>query len=339
MTSYIDEIKNSKKPVVIYGMGNGAEKIISHLNSFGISISGIFASDGFVRGQSFMGMKVKTLAETEKELGDFIIVTAFALEGDDVNVFNALSKKHTTYSPNLPPYGDGFINKGWLEENKEKTEKVYSLLCDNISRDIFNSLMEYNVTGKINCLMANFVPPEGWFIKNALHVDIGAYDGDSVLEYTHTNPDYGHIYAFEPEKHTFNKLVKNTGNLRNVTCINSAVWEKDGDITFETKKGRGSKISYSGEKVSCVSLDSYFAEKKPSSIKIDGEGAEREILNGGVNLIYSHSPSLCVAVYHRAFDIIDLPLWLHRQNPSYAFYLRRKEYVPAFDVFIYAIKK
>jgi hypothetical protein len=41
-------LSESKKPVVLYGMGDGAEKIIDVLNEKGISLSGIFASDGFV---------------------------------------------------------------------------------------------------------------------------------------------------------------------------------------------------------------------------------------------------------------------------------------------------
>ena len=52
-------LKDDGKPVVIYGMGNGAEKIISVLKDYGVSVSAIFASDEFVRGHSFLGYKVK----------------------------------------------------------------------------------------------------------------------------------------------------------------------------------------------------------------------------------------------------------------------------------------
>ena len=50
-------IKNSKKPVYIYGMGGGCEKILSQFKRLDIKIDGIFASDDFVRGQSFAGGK------------------------------------------------------------------------------------------------------------------------------------------------------------------------------------------------------------------------------------------------------------------------------------------
>ena len=339
MNGYISEIKLSKKPVAIYGMGDGAEKIAKYLNANGINISCVFASDGFVRGQSFMGMKVMTLAQIKEALGNFIIITAFALEGDNVRLFYELAGKHTLYAPNLPPYGEGCADERWINDHISKVEAVRCLFSDDVSRKIYDSLIQFNITADINCLVNDDSAPEGWYNNRGIHVDVGAYDGDTVLSYTKSNPDYGEIYAFEPEKTAFRKLKANINELERVTCVNSAVWEKDGEIPFEDKKGRGSGIADNGMKVSCVSLGSFFADKTVSSIKIDGEGADMEILKGAANIIYNTSPSLCVSVYHRAYDLFNIPVWLKRQNPSYKLYLRRKKYIPAFDVFVYAVKK
>ncbi|NLN55777.1 MAG: FkbM family methyltransferase [Clostridiales bacterium] len=325
--------------MIIYGMGDGAEKIIAYLNSKGINVSGIFASEGFVRGQSFSGMKVISLEEIKEEFSDFIIITAFALEGEKSRIFYDLSEKYPLFSPNFPPYGEGCIDKDWCGQNRDRIKETRALFCDEVSRDIFDSLIEYNITADISCLISDNTPPEGWIVNNAVHIDIGAYNGDSVSEYVKANPDYRELYAFEPNRKTFVKLIKNTSAFRNVECINSAVGETDGVVPFVNKKGRGSSISKEGRPVSCVSLDSCFKDKSISSIKIDGEGAEREILKGAVNIIDRDKPSVCVAAYHKAFDLFDIPLWLKNQNPSYSFYLRRKEYIPAFDVFIYALKK
>ena len=56
-------IKARKRPVLLYGMGNGAELTDAYLRSRGIIPDGVFASDGFVRGQSFMGKRVLSVAE------------------------------------------------------------------------------------------------------------------------------------------------------------------------------------------------------------------------------------------------------------------------------------
>ena len=42
------------KPVVLYGMGNGADQIIDLCDRLQIKVAGIFASDEFVRGLVFV---------------------------------------------------------------------------------------------------------------------------------------------------------------------------------------------------------------------------------------------------------------------------------------------
>ena len=49
----ITRLKTADKPIVLYGMGNGADKIIDMLCQEDIKVSGVFASDGFVRQKLF----------------------------------------------------------------------------------------------------------------------------------------------------------------------------------------------------------------------------------------------------------------------------------------------
>ena len=46
------------KHIVMYGMGNGADKILAVCEKYGIVVKDFFASDGFVRGQHFHGKRV-----------------------------------------------------------------------------------------------------------------------------------------------------------------------------------------------------------------------------------------------------------------------------------------
>ncbi|MBR4278576.1 MAG: FkbM family methyltransferase, partial [Clostridia bacterium] len=77
--------------------------------------------------------------------------------------------------------------------------------------------------------------------------------------------------------------------------------------------------------------------ERVGSIKIDAEGMDESVVFGAVNTIYCCKPNLSVALYHRAYDIIELPLLLRKHNPKYKFYLRKKEYIPAWDIFLYAV--
>ena len=337
--SYIEQIKELGKPVCVYGMGNGAEKIIAHLEKHGIRRSCVFASDGFVRGQSFLGGRVRSLSEAEEEFGDFTVVTAFALEGGKCDIFYDLASRHTLFAPNLPPYGENCINAGWIKENEEKINEVYAHLADETSKKVFSSLLGYNVSGDIRSIFHDFTPPEGWYERGGVHADVGAYDGDTALIFAENCPSYEKIYAFEPSPKTFAKLEKNVSGLRDVVCVNAAVGERDGKGYFDSKKGRGSSLSASGSEINVVSLDSFFASGRLDSVKIDGEGEDMEILRGGVNVFFENKTNICAAVYHRAYDLVDIPLWLSRQMPGCALYLRNKKYVPAFDVFVYAVNQ
>ena len=52
------KISKSEKAILVYGMGNGADKLIAQLSRIGREVDDFFASDGFVRGHSFHGKKV-----------------------------------------------------------------------------------------------------------------------------------------------------------------------------------------------------------------------------------------------------------------------------------------
>ena len=84
LSSVWTRLKTDNKPVVLYGMGDGADKVLKAFEQFGIKASAVMASDDFVRGQSFHGFKVKKLSEIEGEYGDFNIALCFASQLEDV---------------------------------------------------------------------------------------------------------------------------------------------------------------------------------------------------------------------------------------------------------------
>ena len=46
--SYWDKLSSEKRPIILYGTGNGADKILDDCDKYNIKVSGVFASDGFV---------------------------------------------------------------------------------------------------------------------------------------------------------------------------------------------------------------------------------------------------------------------------------------------------
>ena len=74
------ELLKKQEKLLLYGMGNGADKLLDIFSREGIKCDGVFASDEFVRGQSFRGYKVMTHGEAKEKFGSFAVVLAFATE-------------------------------------------------------------------------------------------------------------------------------------------------------------------------------------------------------------------------------------------------------------------
>ncbi|MEG2038931.1 MAG: FkbM family methyltransferase, partial [Oscillospiraceae bacterium] len=102
-------LKQTTKPIYIYGMGDGALKILRVLEQYNIKITGFFASDEFVRGHSFMGYKVHTLAEVESMHPDIFVVMAFGIH-DTPTINRILQIKHELVAPDVPVVGDGLFD-------------------------------------------------------------------------------------------------------------------------------------------------------------------------------------------------------------------------------------
>ena len=67
-------LQKDSSPILLYGMGNGADKILSVCKRKGIEISGVFASDGFARGDLYRGMPVLSFREAKQRFGDFRVL-------------------------------------------------------------------------------------------------------------------------------------------------------------------------------------------------------------------------------------------------------------------------
>ena len=72
-------LSSTKKTVVMYGMGNGADKILAVCEKYGIEVCDFFASDGFVRGHAFHGKTVLSYSEIKEKYKDFIVLVSFAV--------------------------------------------------------------------------------------------------------------------------------------------------------------------------------------------------------------------------------------------------------------------
>jgi FkbM family methyltransferase len=115
-----------------------------------------------------------------------------------------------------------------------------------------------------------------------LIIDCGSNIGLSVLYFKQIYPE-ARILAFEPDSNNYDILKRNAeaNKLTNIELNNTAVWTKEGEISFEANESEASHISEStsGQKVKAIRLkDLLSSYKEIDFLKIDIEGAEWEVI-------------------------------------------------------------
>ena len=338
------------KPIVMYGMGNGADKIIAVLDRYGIEVADFFASDGFVRGQVFHGKTVLSFSAIREKYTDFIIVVSFGSSLPDVlKSIYTLAENYELYAPDVPVSGETLFTLDFYKEHFAEFEQAYHLLADETSRQIYADIIRYKITGNIAYLRHATSQKDCEkelldFDRYATFIDAGAYNGDTARKFIADCKNAKTVYAIEPDRKNFKKLsiYAEGETAAKIIPLNFGTWSEKAFAEFAVGGNRNSAIgSQHLKKTETVELNSVdsLGITNADYIKYDVEGAEKEALLGSVCTIKASYPDILLSLYHRSEDLYALPLLLHDLFPDYQMYLRRFEYVPAWDINLYAIER
>lgn len=370
---YLQGESQKGRPILLYGMGNGADKILAVCDTYGISISGFFASDGFVRGHSFHGKQVLSFTEARETFGnDMIVLLSFASSRPEVlSLIDNVASTCELYAPDVPVCGDTLFNSEFYTAHKADFDRVRDLLADDESRRVLEGILQYKLSGRVDILRATETTPEAVFTTllspkdYRVTADLGAYTGDSIRELKVYAPYLSQVLAFEPDTRNFRKLtgyaqaLADEGDLCAVHPVNAGAWHEDGTLLFHGSGNRNATLcgtdtakaqtnfavtdAYFGKSVEVrvATLDrvarELWGDTPVDYIKYDVEGAEKEAIIGSQRLIQAYAPTLLVSCYHRSEDLFALPLLVHELQPKYKLYLRRMAGVPAWDINLYAV--
>lgn len=332
-----NKLKASTKPIVLYGMGNGADKIINIMESKGIKISGVFASDGFVRKKLFHGMPIMSYDEAKAHFGDMVVLVSFGSSLKDVidNIIR-ISSQQELYVPDVPVAGEGLFDIDFARKHKAQLERLYSLLAGDRDRLAYKTLIEYKLSGNISALLDNASDKYALYkliapVEKGIYMDCGAFNGDTVADYLKYVGTYQKIYAIEPDGRSFKKLVANLQGMDNVVPINAPLSFEESVGYFSTQGNRGSHLDEKGEPVRLRSIDGILQGEAVDYIKIDVEGEEAAVIKGAAATIQKYHPRLLVSCYHRAEDVFALPLQVLELYKDYKMHFHYPLYLPPWD--------
>ena len=349
------KLASERRPIVLYGTGNGADKIIEYLGSLGRRPEAVFASDGFVRSRTFAGLPVESFKDVSGRYGkDMKILMCFGSDRAEV-IENAvrLDAEYDLALPDVPLYGGGIFDEKYFSEHADELLEVRNMLSDEQSKLVFDDAVRYRLTGKMKYLRrvedVLFTYSRFFGGRNvACAVDGGAYRGDSVKKLASAIPALKKIYAYEPDPKTFEKLRSTVPEVYDgygVTVVpkNAALGDAAGCAEFSSSssRGAGEEGKNRRSKSVCVRTEPVDALcERIDLIKLDVEGAEYEALRGAENTLRECAPHLAVSLYHRTDDIWRLPLYIKEKyaNKDFKYYLRRPECLPMWDLSLYAVR-
>ncbi len=337
-------LKSTNKPIVLYGMGNGADKILKKLYSLGVGIDGVFASDDFVRNHSFKGFKVMTYSEAKEKFGSMVVLLCFGTQRFEVmELIKKISREQELYAPDVPVLGNEIFDMSYYNKNVEKISKVYNMLEDNQSRYVFNNVIKFKLSGIIDYLLNCQTQVSEAYTNilklsaNEIYMDLGAYKGDTIQEFLQYVNSYKYIYAVEPDIKNFKKLMSNVDKLNNCECLNIGVSDVEKMCKFDMKSGRNTMISNEGTLTQINSIDGILKGNPVTYIKMDIEGQELNAIEGAKNTILKYKPKMLISCYHRTEDIYQLPMKVFSIRSDYKIYMRHYPYIPAWDTNFYFI--
>lgn len=341
-------LASDTRPIVVYGMGNGADKLINAIAQVGRKAADFFASDGFVRGQAFHGKRVLSFAEVREKYPACIVLVSFGSRLPEVaENIAAVGKVYPLYIPELPLAGEGLFTASFYRQNYDKIASAYALLADDISRTVYAAMLYYRLTALPAWLsLATYCADEAALLGLAgvRHaVDAGAYRGDTVRSLADVAPALSDVVALEPDGKNYKKLEAFAQALPfALEPHNAAAWGQDGVSAFFSSANRNATLFATGEKASfknkvetcrTAKIDTILCGRNVDYIKFDVEGAEAEAICGASDTILRCTPAMLISAYHKSEDIFSLPLLVNRlAKGRYRYYYRRRPCFPGWEL-------
>lgn len=347
------------RPLLCYGMGDGADKLFAVLEDRGLTVADTFASDGFVRGQLFHGRRVLSYSEAIAKYDDPVILIAFGSSRREVlDAVLRLNAVHTVRVPELPVTvepGERItpFDADFFASHREEIARAEALFEEERSRALYRRMLAFRLGGRWEDLMADTSPADAQYslfeADYGFILDLGGYCGDSARYYLSRFPN-AVILSAEPDPGSFRRLEKfalSEGGGR-VIPLRAAAWDRRETLMFSAKGNRNSSLLSGGSGAVGVTAealppDEMAGERRVGLIKYDVEGAEARALMGSRELFSRDAPDLLLSLYHRKEDIFALPLLLDRLlresgAGAYRFFLRREPGFPGWDLNLIAKK-
>jgi len=323
---FADIAKIPHRPLVLYGAGGMCEFAMFTCSLMGISVDHVCDSKatGIYTYKKSSSYEIISPVQLIRDHSDaYVSITTWTYEKE---IMKFLTK--SGFPSNQIYY---FRSPSQLTLETFRTQYLddyrwaYKFFADSNSKQkILDRIKHYfwGVPVPLNSLYVDgyFAYPGICLTDNEVYIDGGAYTGDTVEEFLNAvKGNYSHIYSFEPDPKNYETLCVNLSQYDHIDVIQYGLWSVKTQLNLRVTGGAehvGSGLTlYESQRdtitVPVTSLDAFFEDKPerswPTLIKMDVEGAEKEALIGGTEIIRNKKPQMVICVYHKPEDIYELP--------------------------------
>lgn len=318
-------IFSTSRKKFILGINKLAKSIQKHL-----TVDGVI--DDFTRVQS---SRKKTIYKIDEVPKDALILSVST--GSPLEVKQELDKrgfeninylaffKYSNFDLKKPPFICDFEED--FKNNKEEYTKVYELLADEKSKEVFTKVINFKISFDLD-FMIGFTNKheEQYFdkelianIDNIVFLDGGSYVGDTIPSIINYFPNYKKIYCCEPNDLHINIAKRDFKNQRDIEFINCGLGKEKIENLEAINKIQQATHDYQALNVNTIDN---LIDEKIDFIKLDIEGAEQDAIEGAKQTIKKYKPILAICIYHKAQDWYMVPKKVLAIESEYDIYLR-----------------
>lgn len=335
-------LRESPKPVIIYGAGVYAYVLKRFLAANGITVVAVMVDAAYKSDDAFMGTRITTTEETADRLSDYHVIVGIT---DFPPFVEKLAKLGATdvHVIDIPDYlnmPNAFMNMEFVKENSIQFDKAAELFADDLSRDTYVAAINTKINENLDYVkpyvrMDNLYFPASEFPlrEDEIFLDVGGFTGDTIREFHDiTKGRYREIISLEPFEENFAKLLATieTLGLSKVVPVKIGAWNEKTTLSFSTNEMHiDNQITDDGiQHIDVDTIDSIMddLESPVTLIKLDINGSEYPALSGARRTIQKHRPKIVVRM-HKKEDFFRLPILLNEIAPGIKLYLRQRNFM------------
>lgn len=355
----INESILNAKSIAIFGAGSFGRSCLELLIYQGKRVVCFIDNNPTLEGSYIKDIPVLSLEKyLEQEISALIVVCSTWSTAIEQQLLQKEYKKYIIYPNSSKNFFYKYTNRPsifseFFNKNYEKFVEVYNVLEDEISRNVYASLLAYRLTGNRNVLQPSKFPqyfhpllsPE----RDDIIIDGGAYIGDTVDAFIQVLNKNCEIYSFEPFSETFNTLKNNIdiNEYGHVTPINVGLFDMTTQLRIKDPGiiDAGNHIVediHGTNNIQVVTIDDFVDEYKLTKldlIKMDIEGSELPALKGARKTLLKFRPKMQICIYHSDEELITIPLFIKElfKDIPYRFYLGHHHNSSIEETVLYAI--